>query len=172
MAQFVPRLARGAAACAAGSIVYSPARMSSVEKAVELFRGGCACSQAVLATYGPRYGLAEDQALRVAAAFAGGMRMGETCGAVTGALMVLGLAHCTNECRKAEGRTGAYAAVAAFAETFKTRNGSLSCRELLGCDVSTPAGNQAAREKGLFTTICPRLVRDASEILEATLPKP
>ena len=86
--------------------------------------------------------------------------------------MVLGLAHCTSESRKAEGRTAAYAAVVAFAEAFKARNGSLSCRELLGCDVSTPAGNQIAREKGLFVTTCPRLVRDASEILEATLPKP
>jgi hypothetical protein len=66
--------------------------MSSVETAVELFRSGCACSQAVPGTYGPRYGLAEDQAMRVAAAFAAGMRMGETCGAVAGAFMVLGLA--------------------------------------------------------------------------------
>jgi C_GCAxxG_C_C family probable redox protein len=146
--------------------------MSDAEKAVELFRAGAACSQAVLATYGPRYGLAEDEALRVAAAFAGGMRMGETCGAVTGAFMVLGLAHCTGESRKAEGRTGAYAAVIAFADAFKRRNGSLSCRELLGCDVSTPAGNQAAREQGLFGTTCPRLVRDASLILEQALPKP
>jgi C_GCAxxG_C_C family probable redox protein len=146
--------------------------MSDAEKAVELFRAGCACSQAVLATYGPRYGLGEDQALRVAAGFAGGMRMGGTCGAVTGALMVLGLAHCTSESRRAEGRTGAYAAVVAFADAFKQRNGSVSCNELLGCDISTPAGNQEAREKGLFVTTCPRLVRDASEILEQALPKP
>ncbi len=146
--------------------------MSDAEKAVELFRAGCACSQAVLAIYGPRYGLAEEQALRVAAAFAGGMRMGETCGAVSGAFMVLGLAHCTGESRTAESRAAAYAAVLAFAQAFRTRNGSLACRELLGCDLSTPAGNQAAREKGLFVTSCPRLVRDAAEILETALPKP
>jgi C_GCAxxG_C_C family probable redox protein len=146
--------------------------MSDAEKAVELFRAGCACSQAVLATYGPRYGLAEEQALRLAAPFAGGMRMAETCGAVTGAFMVLGLAHCTNESRTAEGRTAAYAAVVAFARAFEAKNGSLACRDLLGCDVSTPAGNQVAREKGLFVTTCPRLVRDASSILEAALPTP
>ena len=46
--------------------------MNGVSKAVELFRGGCACSQAVLAAYGPRYGLSESQALRVAAGFAAG----------------------------------------------------------------------------------------------------
>ncbi len=145
--------------------------MSDAEKAVELFRAGCACSQAVLAVYGPRYGLAEEQALRVAAAFAGGMRMAETCGAVTGAFMALGLAHCTDGSRTIEGRKAAYAAVLAFAEAFKARNGSLVCRELLGCDVSTPDGGQTAREKGLFVTVCPRLVRDASELLEAALPK-
>jgi C_GCAxxG_C_C family probable redox protein len=146
--------------------------MSSVETAVDLFRSGCACSQAVLGTYGPRYGLAEDEAMRVAACFAGGMRMGETCGAVTGAFMVLGLAHCTKDCRTIEGRQGAYAALAAFSQAFTARNGSLSCRELLGCDVGTPEGARLAREKGLYATICTRLVRDASEILEAALPKP
>jgi C_GCAxxG_C_C family probable redox protein len=143
--------------------------MSSVETAVDLFRSGCACSQAVLGTYGPRYGLAEDQAMRVAAAFAAGMRMGETCGAVTGAFMVLGLAHCTNECRQAEGRKEVYAAVGAFAEAFEARNGSLACRQLLGCDISTPAGMEVAKEKGLFATTCAQLVRDAAAILEEAL---
>ncbi len=145
--------------------------VSNVEKAVELFRGGCACSQAVLGTYGPRYGLSENQAMRIAAAFAGGMRMAETCGVVTGALMVLGLAHCTDECRSIEGRRNAYRAALDFAEAFKARNGSLACRELLGCDISTPAGGEIAREKGLFETLCPRLVGDAARILEANLPE-
>jgi C_GCAxxG_C_C family probable redox protein len=63
--------------------------MNEVDQAESLFRSGCACSQAVLGTYGPRLGLSETEALRVSAGFAGGMRMAETCGAVTGAIMVL-----------------------------------------------------------------------------------
>ena len=124
--------------------------MNGVSNTVELFRNGCACSQAVLAAYGPRYGLSEPQALRLAAGFAAGMRMSETCGAVTGAYMVLGLAKCGPDCNVIEGRQAAYDAVVAFSKAFRERQGSLTCRELLGCDVSTPEGAQAAREAGLF----------------------
>ena len=67
--------------------------MSRVTEAVELFREGAACSQAILSVYGPMFGLEETTAMRVAAGFAGGMRAGDTCGAVTGAFMVLGLQH-------------------------------------------------------------------------------
>ena len=60
--------------------------MNKISEATELFREGCACSQAILAVYGQPLGLSRDLAMRIAAGFAGGMRMGETCGAVTGAL--------------------------------------------------------------------------------------
>ena len=144
--------------------------MSDVEKAASLFRNGCACSQAVLGVYGPRFGLDEDRAMRVAAGFAGGMRRAETCGAVTGAFMVLGLACCDNNCRTAEGRKASYDAVISFAEKFKQRHGSLACKDLLGCDISTPEGAKAATEKGLFRTKCVELVRHAVELVEGLLP--
>jgi C_GCAxxG_C_C family probable redox protein len=140
--------------------------MSDVETAVGLFREGCACSQAILGTYGPRFGLDEPAAMRVAAGFAGGMRRAETCGAVTGALMVLGLACCGDDCRQAAGRKAAYAAVTSFAAEFGRRHGSLACKELLGCDISTPEGARAAQEQGLFGTRCVQLVRDAAELVE------
>ncbi len=144
--------------------------MGDVDKAESLFRSGCACSQAVLGTYGPRFGLKEDEAMRVSAGFAGGMRMAETCGAVTGAFMVLGLAHCDEKCRTAEERKRAYEKVVSFAEEFKARHASLACRDLLGCDISTPEGVRTATEKGLFRSKCPEFVRSAAEMVEARLP--
>jgi C_GCAxxG_C_C family probable redox protein len=144
--------------------------MSGVSKAVELFANGCACSQSVLAAYGPMYGLDEQQALRLAAGFAGGMRMAGTCGAVTGAYMVLGLAKSHSDCNVAEGRQAAYDAVVAFSRAFRERQGSLTCRELLGCDISTSDGAQAARDAGLFRTKCPEFVRCAAELVEEILP--
>jgi C_GCAxxG_C_C family probable redox protein len=144
--------------------------MSDVSKAVELFRNGCACSQALVATYGPRYGLSESHALRLASGFAGGMRMAETCGAVTGAYMILGLAKSGSDCNVAEGRQAAYDAVVALSKAFRERQGSLTCRELLGCDISTPEGAQAARDAGLFRTKCPEFVRCAAELVEELLP--
>ena len=144
--------------------------MSDGDVAVELFRNGCACSQAVLGVHGPRYGLDEARAMRVAAGFAGGMRMAETCGAVTGAFMVLGLAHCEDGCKTAEGRKAAYGAVTSFAQKFRQRHGSLVCRDLLGCDISTPEGARHAQDQGLFRTKCVQLVRDAAELVESVLP--
>ena len=143
--------------------------MSDVDTAVGLFQHGCACSQAILGAYGPRYGLSKEQAFRIAAGFAGGMRMASTCGAVTGSFMVLGLARGGVGCNTADGRQAAYAAVTSFAETFAGRHGSLLCRDLLGCDVSTPAGAALAKDQGLFATTCVTLVRDAAETVERML---
>ncbi len=56
-----------------------------------------------------------------------------------------------------------------FARRFKARYGTILCRELLGCDISTPEGRNLAKEKGLFAELCPQLVRDAAEIVEQML---
>ncbi len=143
--------------------------MTNVSKAVELFKSGCACSQAIAATYMPAYGVDEGTALRISAGFAGGMRTGEVCGAVTGAYMTLGLKHCSNDSKSMSGRQAAYSAVVEFGERFAKKNGSILCSKLLGCDMNTPEGKKLAQDKGLFTSVCPKLVGDAAEILEDML---
>ena len=64
--------------------------MTHKELALDYFGRKFHCSQAVLAAFAPEVGLTEEQALKLGACFGGGMRMGEVCGACTGALMVLG----------------------------------------------------------------------------------
>ena len=141
--------------------------MSNVEIAVASFKAGLSCSQAVLSAFAPGLGLDRQTALRVAAAFGGGMaRMGQTCGAVSGALMVIGLKHGHMAAEDKAAKEKTYALVREFVDQFRTRNTSLLCRELLGCDIGTPEGMQLVREKGLSTSICSRLVRDAAGILE------
>jgi len=143
--------------------------MSRVEDAVNCFCRGAACSQAILGTYGPLVGLPAEQGMKLASGFAGGMRLAQTCGAVTGAFMVLGLKHAGLNCDQRDGRNEVYAAIREFAAKFSQRNDSVVCKELLGCDISTPDGLQKATKEGLFRTICPRLVQDAAEILEEML---
>lgn len=124
----------------------------------------------MLSTYGPRSGLDRETALKVAGAFGGGMaRTGETCGAVTGALMVIGLKHAKTRQGDDDARERAYALAQEFMKEFKGRNCSLLCRELLGVDVGTPEGMAVVREKNLFVTICPKFVQDAAEVLEKLL---
>jgi C_GCAxxG_C_C family probable redox protein len=124
----------------------------------------------VLSSFGEELGLERELALRVAGAFGGGMaRMGETCGAVTGALMAIGLKYGMTQAKDEGARDKTYKLAQEFAKRFKDRHNSLVCRELLGYDLSTSEGRKAAHDKGLFATLCPELVRDAVEIVEQIL---
>ncbi len=140
--------------------------MSSSEKATAVFAEGFNCAQAVLSACGERFGLDRETALKVAAAFGGGMgRMGDTCGAVTGAFMVIGLDHGQTEAKDNKAKDKTYKLVNEFVARFREVNGSIVCRELLGCDVSSHEGLKAAQDKKLFKTVCPKYVADAAKIV-------
>lgn len=142
------------------------------EQAVNIFKEGSNCSQAVISVYAEDFGLSRENALKIAHGFGGGMgRMTHTCGAVTGAFMVLGLKYGNADIHDKEARERIYGLVREFARRFENRNGSIVCRELLGCDISKPAGAAAAKENGLFTSVCPKMVGDAVEILEEMMNK-
>jgi len=144
--------------------------MSVVDRAGSAFDEGFSCSQAVLSAFAPELGLDRETALKVATAFGGGMaHRGDTCGAVTGAFMAIGLRHGRLKADDRETRDRAYSLVARFVQEFESRHGSIVCRELLGCDISTPEGMQIAEENKLPATRCPNFVRDAAEILEEIL---
>ena len=141
--------------------------MNKAERAVSCFEEGFSCSQALLSTYGTQFGLTREMALKVSGAFGGGMgRRGETCGAVTGAFMLIGLKLGMTNVDDAAAKEETYRFVNEFVARFKARNGSILCKELLGCDISTSEGMSQANEKKLFETRCPKFVRDAAEIIE------
>ena len=96
-------------------------------------------------------------------------RMAGTCGAITGAFMVLGLKYGATSSEDRQAKELTYEKVREFAARFNVRNGSVECRELLGCDISTPEGLQEFKDKGLLSTLCPKFVRDVAEILEEML---
>ncbi|MDO7788089.1 C-GCAxxG-C-C family protein [Desulforamulus aquiferis] len=144
--------------------------MSKVEKAVSCFEQGFLCSQAVLSTFSTDLGLDKETALKVSGAFGGGMaRMGEVCGAVTGAYMVIGLKYSSTRAEDSGFREKTYQLVKLFNDDFSSRNGSIKCKELLGCDISTSEGLQRARDQKLFSSVCPNLIRDAANLLEKIL---
>ena len=144
--------------------------MSRVELAVSCFKEGFSCSQALLSTHATQFGLNREIALKVAGAFGGGMgHMGETCGAVTGALMVIGLKYGKTIAEDRQSQEKTDSLVKEFVGRFKSRNGSIVCRELLGCDLSTPEGVSIAKEKKLRDTLCTKYVQDAAGIIEQLL---
>jgi C_GCAxxG_C_C family probable redox protein len=88
---------------------------------------------------------------------------------VTGALMVIGLRHGATDSSDAQAKDTTYELVRQFIEEFRARHDSIVCRDLLGQEIITPEGLQAAREKDLFNTQCTQYVRDAAEILDGML---
>lgn len=141
--------------------------MSKKKEALKTFGERFNCAQAVFASFAGDLGLDRRTALRAASGFGSGMAgMALTCGAVTGALMVIGMkyGYISGEDRQAKSRT--YDLAKEFIREFSQQNGSIVCRELLGCDVSTPDGLRLAREKDLFRTLCPKYVRSSVIILE------
>jgi C_GCAxxG_C_C family probable redox protein len=141
--------------------------MSDVQRAVAVFKEGYSCSQAILSTYGKRIGLKREVALKIAGGFGGGIgRMGKTCGAVTGAVMVIGLQFGMVDLADKDAKEQTYALVREFMDRFTALHGSTECKELLGCNLNTPEGFLYAKEQNLFVTICQELVQHAAELLE------
>jgi C_GCAxxG_C_C family probable redox protein len=145
-----------------------PIEIDPAALASTLFAQGFTCSQAVLAAFAERNGLSRDLALRVACAYGGGVaRTGSTCGAVTGALMAIGLAHGRTRVEDEAARERTYDATRAFLERFQREHGSDQCRALLGVDIGTPEGREHAAKEGLFRTRCPLFVRSACELVSS-----
>ena len=142
-------------------------KMNHTDLAGSYFREGFSCSQSVLAAFAPDLGLEPDAALRVSAAFGGGMgRTGRTCGAVTGALMVLGLKYGAIRGDDKATKERTYDLAREFLARFEAHYGATACSELLGADISNPQDYQMLREQGLFTSVCPKMVAAAAEIVE------
>ena len=140
---------------------------SKAKDAVACFNEGFNCAQAVLSTYCEQFGLDRETALRVACGLGGGMgRLQETCGAVSGAYLVIGLKYGQSAKGDAAVKEKTYALVQEFARRFEAKNKSTNCRVLLGADL-IGGDRQTASER--VKRICPQMVQDAAEILESLL---
>jgi C_GCAxxG_C_C family probable redox protein len=137
------------------------------EIAGSVFSQNFNCSQSVFSAFATQFGLDTEIALKLASPFGGGVaRRGEVCGAVTGALLALGLAR---GAKVPAGKEEIYRLSQEFMRLFEQKHNAVLCRYLIDCDLSTPAGYQAATEKRVFKTICPVLVQDAVEIVQKLL---
>jgi len=142
-----------------------------IKQAVELFNEGYSCSQAIVAAYADKFNLDRNTALKIASGLGGGVgRTGDICGAVTGAVLVLGLQFGTTDPKDITAKFETYQKVQLFTEEFKHQAGSLVCRELLGFDFNTPEGIIRSKQPGAFEH-CPEFVQIAAQILESMLDK-
>lgn len=138
-----------------------------IARAVEYFRQGYNCAQSVTAAFADLYGFSEEQALRMAASFGGGIgRMRQTCGAACGMFILAGLETGSTDGSDRAAKSHNYAVVQQLAATFEQRNGSLICAELLGLRPQTPLTPQAeARTESYYAKRpCVRMVEEAARI--------
>ena len=141
--------------------------MDKTNKALDYFRNKFNCSQSVLAAFGPEYGLSEDECLKITTAFGGGMgRQQHICGAISGALMVLGLRYGKGLNDPEEKKSFTYRLTKEFFDEFKRLNGSENCLELLdGLDMNDPDDNKKIVERNYYVIRCEKYVSDAVNIL-------
>ena len=141
--------------------------MDHSQQAKDLFLSGYNCAQSVLLSYADELKFSRELAQKLAAGFGGGMgKTQETCGAVTGAIMVLGMLKGETVNNNEELKTAAYGSVkdltARFVSSFKTTR----CRDLIGCDLNTPEGAEQFKEEKMMENVCAPCVKRAVEILQ------
>lgn len=135
--------------------------------AVELFKSGYNCSQAVVAAFADLYGMSREDALRVSASFGGGIgRMRETCGAACGLFILAGLKFGTTDAKNAEAKGENYRVVQELAAKFKEQNGFLRCRDLLGLYEDKKESHQPEERTQQYyeRRPCAKIVEDAARL--------
>ena len=135
------------------------------EMATENYPGSFNCAQSTLMMFAEDYGIDREAALRIGAGLGGGCHFGEICGAASAGAAVVGMKYghtkpdpeqyaiCRGKAKEFIGR-------------FKDENGAVSCRDILGFDITEPGGRERALELNLFNTRCKKMIVSAVNILE------
>lgn len=138
----------------------------------DLFLCGFNCAQAVAGVFAERFGAEESTLFRAAAGFGAGIgRLQHTCGAVSGALIVIGLRYGRgSEEDPNEMKEETYDKAKEFVQRFEKRMGSIVCLEMVdGIRTGTPEGRAEFIEKKYHEKVCAPAVVSAIEILEEML---
>jgi C_GCAxxG_C_C family probable redox protein len=145
---------------------------SKKQKAIQSFRSGLNCAQSVLTAFSDDLEFDYKLALNVSSGFGGGMgKLQETCGAVTGAFMVIGIYNSNTHTDTKIGKDKSESMIQAFSTKFKAINGTQNCSSLLKCDLKTEEGRTYATDNGLFETVCEKCVSDSVAIIEELIKK-
>ncbi len=143
------------------------------KKAVELFRAGCNCSQAVFTAFSDVTGIDEKTALRMSSSFGGGLgRLREVCGAVSGMSLAAGVLWGYDNLEDKSFKTEHYALIAGMAHQFSDIFGTYICKELLGIKNYTysPVAEDRTSEYYL-TRPCEKCIAAAARILDEEIEK-
>ena len=119
------------------------------QRSLDLFRSGFFCAESVLQAIAESQGIRSDLIPRIASGFCSGIsRTGCICGAVSGAIMGLNLVAGRNS--PSESIESSFTLTHKLISQFEKQFGSVNCRQLIGCDLLTEAGQRYFMENAVM----------------------
>ena len=143
--------------------------MTRADRAKEYFLNGYNCAQAVAMAFADLMDMEPYTAARLTSGFGGGVaRMREVCGSISGMAFVMSSLYGYGDASETENKKRLYGEIQQLADEFKSQNGSVVCRELLGlgikgADSPTPSPRT---EQYYKKRPCHELVWCSADILE------
>ena len=124
------------------------------------------CAQSVLKAILEEKGIFFDKAMSLSSGFGGGIAgEGRTCGAVSGAIMAIGVLNGLHSKDIVQSKERTYEVSSLLIERFKEKFETTQCYELIGVDIKDPEAKKAARERGVFSDLCSKFVATAVGIV-------
>ena len=142
--------------------------MTRTEKAYAYHQQGRNCCQSVLASFTDLTGLSEEESFRIGGGFGAGAGTGELCGAISGAVMTLGLVSGADPSDPVGSKKRAMGLAREMQKRFREKFGALRCEELLKKKFAPDDTTPAAKAMGI-TAHCSIMVVTAAEIVEELL---
>ena len=143
--------------------------MDRCKLANEYHDKGFNCSQSVVAAFADLTGLSLQESCNISGGFGAGAGTGELCGAVTGAIMTLGLMTPVDMDDPVGSKKRTVALSKELQKRFMERFGALRCQDLLKNKNETdPVKTPAAHALGI-TAHCSIMIVTAVEIVEEML---
>jgi C_GCAxxG_C_C family probable redox protein len=140
--------------------------MENLEKALIYFSDQFNCSQAVFSAYSEKFGINEDDAIRIATGFGGGIGgTQEVCGAITGAVMVLGCRYFDEDDVRGS-KEIIYQKTSELLAKFKEINNTVYCSDLTGIDFSVDVKREEFKKQNIQEKVCKKCIKDVCKLLE------
>jgi C_GCAxxG_C_C family probable redox protein len=131
----------------------------TAEKAVKLFDSGFNCAESVLLALSEEFGQTNTVIPRIATGFGAGVgRSGNVCGALSGAVMAIGLKIGCDKAEEKEKRNATYESVQLMIKAFEKEFESIQCKKLTRCDLKTQRGREKYQTQGFRKNLCPKFV--------------
>lgn len=130
------------------------------------FNSDLNCAQSVITTFAKDLHLDYEVAKNISCGFGGGMgRLQQTCGAVTGAFMVLGLYNSQKYASNNDAKNNTYSMIHTYKDRFLSLHNSLTCKDLINCDLNTEEGQVYFKKNNLKANVCEKCITDSVKIV-------